>query len=298
MSSSLDIAEGGKLKAGSGTGLAVCAHTGVMVTAHQEDRCLRVWLPVSCITDTHKEEKQTPPWSMEPYEIRLPCATGFLAFAGPASQRMLLLTDFIGVVHILDVGNRSHTGILTDEGVRVTPRIAGSDARVAVLRSAAVVTIYNFTDGGWSVGRGVELAGGHFVHGLVFRDADSPSLIVSREMTATVCLPVEEEGSSRTSWDDLRVQGGCVAHWGNDVLLVARRNNVLAVMQAGGAPEFHDVGIRKPYLQTPLNSIACVPGVGFAFRRCSGSVVFLNWAGVEMAKAGRARVSVSAVGGL
>ncbi len=166
-------------------------------------------------------------------------------------------------------------------------------ARVAVLRSAAVVTIYNFTDGGWSVGRVVELPDGHLVHGLVFRDADSPSLIVSRETTATVCLPVEEEGSSRTSWDDIRVQGGCVAYWGNDVLLVARRNNVLAVMQAGGGPEFHDVGIRKPYLQTPLNSIVCVPGVGFAFRRCSGSVVFLNWAGVEMAKAGCARESVS-----
>ena len=140
---------------GRGCGLAVCPTLGLLVTSNFDDNTLSVFaLPGSShdALGLHRSgltrvctlgDRDSLPESLAPMRFDFQTGLGFsghLAFTGPTSCRLLLVTDTgNSAVHVIDVVRRVHVGYVAAPGTIAGPRgVAARGSLVAVSAWAAV----------------------------------------------------------------------------------------------------------------------------------------------------------------
>jgi hypothetical protein len=141
---------------GPGVGLAVCPTLGLLVTSDWAENTLSVFaLPSGCSSASAVAPMGAPrgagagagaglvrvstlgdassPAPMQ-FEFHDGSWSGWLAFTGPATSRLLLLTDAgHGAVHVIDVAGRVHAGFVAAPGTIAGPRgVAARGSLVAV----------------------------------------------------------------------------------------------------------------------------------------------------------------------
>ncbi len=133
-----------KTRCGAGMGMAACPTLGLLVTSNSEDNTLTVFnLPQSLSTGLRAGMGLVPvctlggasspaPMQFKFYDGNGP--SGWMAFTGPATSRLLLLTDTgHDVVHVIDVAGRVHVGYVAAPGTIAGPRgVAARGSLVAV----------------------------------------------------------------------------------------------------------------------------------------------------------------------
>ena len=135
---------------GRGFGMAVCPTLGLLVTSNLDDNSLTVFALPGCIkpgTDGGGGVGLTRvctlggDWSPAPMQFKfqdefceVSWPSGFVAFMGPATSRLLLATDAgHNAVHVIDVAGRVHVGYVATPGAIAGPRgVAATGSLVAV----------------------------------------------------------------------------------------------------------------------------------------------------------------------
>jgi hypothetical protein len=128
-----------KTRCGLGVGLAACPALGLLVTSSHKDNTLSVFaLPHSsgagaglALVCTLGGASSPAPMQFKFYDNY---SSGWMAFTGPATSRLLLVTDAgHDVVHIIDVAGRVHVGYVAAPGTIAGPRgVAARGSLVAV----------------------------------------------------------------------------------------------------------------------------------------------------------------------
>jgi hypothetical protein len=129
---------------GPGYGVAVCPTLGLLVTSNRDDNTLNVFTLPSNLSNTAGTGTGLPlvctlggASSPAPMQFKFSCSgcpSGWLAFTGPATSRLLLVADAgHGAVHVIDVAGRAHVGYVAAPGTIAGPRgVAARGSLVAV----------------------------------------------------------------------------------------------------------------------------------------------------------------------
>jgi hypothetical protein len=167
-----------KALCGYGYGMAICPFLGLLVTSEDNDNTLSVFaLPRSsgagagvgagaglALVCTLGGASSPAPMQFKFFDGN---ASGWMAFTGPATSRLLLLTDAgRDAVHVIDVAGRVHVGFVAAPGNIAGPR--GVAARGSLVAVSAwkkhdsgnhVVRVFEGSGARWSV---VRVVGGGF----------------------------------------------------------------------------------------------------------------------------------------
>jgi hypothetical protein len=151
-----------KTRCGQGVGLAVCPTLGLLVTSKLDDTLSVFALPSGCpitsdvapMGDHHGVGAGAgaglarvcilggagSPATMQ-FEFHDGSLSGCLAFTGPPTSRLLLVTDAgHDAVHVIDVAGRAHVGYVAAPGTIAGPRgVAATPARGSLGRQCALV---------------------------------------------------------------------------------------------------------------------------------------------------------------
>ena len=118
-----------KTHCGRGVGLAACPTLGLLVTSNYRDNTLSVFALPAVGASASASAAGLPlvctlggATSRAPMQFMLDDGNGFssgwMAFTGPATSRLLLLTDAgHDAVHIIDVVGRTHVGYVAAPGM-------------------------------------------------------------------------------------------------------------------------------------------------------------------------------------
>jgi hypothetical protein len=167
-----------KTRCGSGVGLAVCPAIGLLVTSNADDNTLSVFAlpPTEEIfaragVDVGLALVCTLGGATSPAPMRFMFSingfsSGWMAFTGPATSRLLLVTDAgHDAVHVIDVAGRVHVGHVAAPGTLTGPRGVAARGNLAAVsawkRHASgdhVVRVFEGSGATWTAVR--EVAGG------------------------------------------------------------------------------------------------------------------------------------------
>ncbi len=278
-----------KTACGRGVGLAVCPALGLLVTSNSDENTLSVFaLPRSngagagaglALVCTLGGAASPAPmqfdfWSGDGY-------SGWMAFTGPATSRLLLLTDAgHDAVHVIDVVGRNHVGYVAAPGTIAGPRgVAAKGSLVVVSAWKAdsgehVVRVFEGSGAMWTAVRVV--AGGfggpgradgqlHCPYGLRFT-FDDAGLAVADAGNRRVSLFRVEDGSFarhvatglRGLYDVEECEGG----W----LVVCQTDHTIEFVGGDvGRPRLGEEGIGDREFLYP-SALALVPGLGLVVR--------------------------------
>ena len=198
---------------GEGVGVAVCPAVGLAVTSNSRDNTLTVFtLPQSIstpsVTDTGLALMYTLGGASSPAPMQFQFVggdgfSGMMAFTGPATSHLLLLTDAgHDAVHVIDVAGRAHAGYVAAPGTIAGPRgvaARGNLAAVSAWKKGGsgdrVVRVFEGSGARWSAIR--ELAGGFGGPGIAGGQLHAPyGLRFSGDGTG---LAVADAGNGRVS---------------------------------------------------------------------------------------------------
>lgn len=160
----------GSLSVPAGVGVAACPILRVLVTSTHLDDSLSVFALVPCRDCAHPSAGPladlAPVCTLGGVSSAFPMQfkffdgrwSGWMAFTGPASRRLLLLTDAgHDAVHVIDVVGRTHAGYVCTPGVIVGPRgvaASGSHAAISAWRGDAstghVVHVFQGSGAVWA----------------------------------------------------------------------------------------------------------------------------------------------------
>jgi hypothetical protein len=209
--------------------------------------------------------------------------SGWMAFTGPATSRLLLLTDAgHDAVHVIDVAGRVHAGYVAAPGTIAGPRgVAARGSLVAVsawkdeYSGEHVVRVFEGSGALWTAVRVV--AGGfggpgsadgqlNNPYGLRFT-GDGTGLAVADWYNARVSVFRVEDGSFvrhvatglRGPWDVEECEGGWLVAWAG--------SNIIEFVGGGGlgGARLGKEGSGDGELITP-SALALVPGLGLVVR--------------------------------
>ncbi len=165
-----------KTRCGGGVGMAACTTLGLLVTSNAEDNTLSVFaLPRSSGAGAGAGAGLalvcTLGGASSPAPMRFKFkddynSSGWMAFTGPATSRLLIVTDAgQDAVHVIDVAGRVHAGYVAAPGTIAGPRgVAARGSLVAVSawkdawQGDHVVRVFEGSGARWRVARVV--AGG------------------------------------------------------------------------------------------------------------------------------------------
>jgi hypothetical protein len=316
---------------GRGSGLAVCPTLGLLVTSSYNDNALRVFaLPASATV--HNAAAQCGsglsllytlggPDSPAPMRFKFTVnvlsndSSGWMAFTGPATCRLLLVTDAVhDAVHVIDVVRRVHAGYVAAPGTIAWPR--GVAARASLVAVSAwkgwydgdhVVHLFEGSGSTWDPLRVLACGFGRpgaadgqlrSPHGLRFT-ADGTGLAVADFGNGRVCMFRVEDGSFvrhvatglEGAWDVEECAGGWLVACGS-----FRSHTVSFVGDTGGGPVHHarlsKAGSGDGEFRAP-SALALVPDLGLVVRERDndGRVQFFTTPGIiAMAAMSRHRV--------
>ncbi len=148
-----------KTACGRGVGLAVCPALGLLVTSSAAANTLSVFtLPPSIAAGAEGRSGLVPvctlggassPAPMQFKFVYKAYSSGWMAFTGPATVRLLVVTDAgHHAVHVIDVAGRVHVGYVAAPGAIAGPRgVAARGSMLAVStawkkHAVAVVTTW------------------------------------------------------------------------------------------------------------------------------------------------------------
>jgi hypothetical protein len=200
--------------------MTVCPVLGLLVTSNSGDNTLSVFaLPASIAAGAGAGAGLVRvctlggDWSPAPMQFKFldSRSSGLMAFMGPATSRLLLLTDQgHDTVHVIDVAHRAHVGYVAAPGIIAGPRgVAARGSLVAVSTwkkghsGDHVVRVFEGSGASWTAVRVV--AGGfegpgstegqlHRPRGLRFT-GDGAGLAVADSVNNRVTLFRVEDGS-------------------------------------------------------------------------------------------------------
>jgi hypothetical protein len=288
-----------KTTCGWGVGMAACPVLGLLVTSSHNHNTLNVFeLQRSSGAGAGPALVCTLGGASSPAPMQFKFSdgnySGWMAFTGPATSRLLLLTDAgHDAVHVIDLAGRVHAGYVAAPGTIAGPRgVAARGALVAVStwkRAGSgehVVRVFEGSGASWSMVRVV--AGGYGGPGRAYGQLHAPCglrftgdgmglAVVDRGNGRVSVFRVEDgsftrqvtTGQGRCPWDVEECEGGLlVACWGsNTVEFVGRGRD-------GGA----GVGRTRLSRLTLPSALAIVPGPRLVVREwgngASGRVQF------------------------
>jgi hypothetical protein len=295
-----------KTTCGAGVGLAVCPTLGLVVTSNFNDNTLRVFALPSCnmlvdsragigggagagaglaLVCTLGGAFSPSPMQFLFHDAHGP--SGWMAFTGTATSRLLLLTDAgHNTVHVIDVAGQGHVGYVAAPGTIAGPR--GVAARGSLVAVSAwkewdsgdhVVRVFEGSGASWTAVR--ELAGGF--GGPSGADGQLNGPLGLRFTVEGTGLVVADMGNCRVSM--FRVEDGSFARH-----VATGLNNPLDVEECeggglvacvlsrtiefvgdgvedgvGGRARLGELGDGDGELEAP-SALALVPGLGLAVR--------------------------------
>ncbi len=300
--------------------MAVCPTLGLLVTSNFDDNTLSVFncaLPTSgADVDADADLMPVLQYKLGGEDSRAPMQfkfndgnySGWMAFTGPATSRLLLLTDAgHNAVHVIDVGGRGHAGFVAAPGTISGPRgVAARGSLVAVsawrgyVSGGHVVRLFEGSGAMWTAVRivaggfgGPGSAGGQLwcPYGLRFT-GDGTGLAVADDGNGRVSVFRVADGSYvrhvatglSHPWDVEECEGG----W----LVACYSSNTIEFVDArleteGAGDGSHCLG----KLSGPV-ALALFPGRGLVVReigtggRCQVLELQLRGAGVALMRLG------------
>ncbi len=279
-----------KTRCGSGFGMAACPTLGLLVTSDHKDNTLSVFaLPRSSGAGAGAGAGLALVCTLggasspAPMRFKFSSGGGWMAFTGPATSRLLLLTDAgLDTVHVIDVVGRVQAGYVAVPGAIAGPRgVAARGTLVAVsawkyeLNRDHVVRVYEGSGAMWTavrvVGGGFGAPGSadgqlHRPYGLRFT-GDGTGLAVADSGNHRVSVFRVEDGSFARhvatglgySWDVEECESG----W----LVACDSSHTIQFVDGGGVgrARLGSRGSGDGEFYCP-SALALVPGLGLVVR--------------------------------
>jgi hypothetical protein len=301
-----------KTRCGVGVGMAACPALGLLVTSNHNDNTLSVFaLPRSsgagagagagaglALVCTLGGASSPAPMQFKfsdgnYWEQWEGYNSGWMAFTGPATSRLLLLTDARhDAVHVIDVAGRVHAGYVAAPGTIAGPRgVAARGSLVAVsawkkkYSGDHVVRVFEGSGAMWTA---VRVVGGgfgdpgsadgqlHRPRGLRFTGDGTGLAVVDRGNDRVSVFLVEDGSFARHVATGLRGLRGpydveeCEGGW----LVVCRGSHTIEFVGGGvvgggvGRARLGKWGSRDGQFMDP-SALALVPGLGLVVREIS-----------------------------
>jgi hypothetical protein len=212
--------------------------------------------------------------------------SGWMAFTGPASARLLLVTDAgHDAVHVIDVAGQVHVGYVAGPGTIAGPRgvaATGSLVAVSAWKGGSGEHVVRVFEGGGATWTGVRVVGGGFggpgsADGQLYRPrglrltAEGTGLAVAESRNGRVSLFRVQDGSfvrhvatglGGSPYDVEECQGGwLVASWGSHIIDFVGDG----VDGGAGRARLGKMGSGDGEFISPT-ALALVPGLGLVVR--------------------------------
>jgi hypothetical protein len=306
---------------GGGVGMTVCPTMGLLVTSNIIDDTLSVFALPQSLSATSKLRTGEVPVSIlggvsSPAPMRFMFVdgngrSGWMAFTGPTTSRLLLVTDAgHDAVHIIDVVGQVHEGYVAAPGTIAGPRgIAARGSLVAVsawkqaFSGDHVVHVFEGIGAMWTAVR--VLAGGFGGPGSADRQLNCPRGLRFSGDGAGLAVVVADAANHRVTM--LRAEDGCfVQHVatglrdpcdveeceGGWLVACGRSNTIESAGDGVGRGRLGHEGCGHGEFSYPT-ALALVPGLGLVVRECGnggGLQFFATPDAIAMSSMSAARV--------